>query len=157
MKESEKVKIREVLYNNYEFSECILEELNWLNYGSSIELKVDYVWSDSNGFHIDSEGRHCINEGKLREHLDKPFLRIIRFNFVQELLLKNFLPTKTKQEIDNLNLGFSEIETVRIEDNNLFLSYYLKEPIEYHHVYISFGNKRRLDIICNEVEILEQN
>ena len=155
MKETEKVKIRELLYNNYEFNECILEEVNWLKYGSSIEFRLNYIFTDSKGFYIDSSGKHCIKTGKHRENIDIPFIKTIRFNLVQEFLLKNFLPIDNKEEISNINWGFSEIDVLRIEDNEVFLSYYRKEEIKYHHFTVFFDGGRRIDIVCNELEILE--
>ena len=155
MKETEKVKIRELLYNNYEFNECILEEVNWLKYGSSVEFKLNYIYTDSNGFYIDSSGKHCTKTGEHRENIDIPLIKTIRFNLVQEFLLKNFLPIENKGEIDNLDWGFSEIDVIRIEDNDIFLSHYRKNAIKYHHFTIYFGGARRLDIVCNELEVEE--
>lgn len=153
MKESDKVKIREILYNNYEFNECVLEKLDWLHFGSSVEIKLNYIYTDSNGFYIDASGKHCIKNCKLRENLDIPLIKTIRFNFVQEFLLKNFLPIENKDEIDNLDWGFSEIDVIRIADNDIFLSYYQKNAIKYHHFAIYFSGARRLDIVCHELEI----
>ena len=155
MKETEKVKIREILYNNYEFNECILEEVNWLKYGSSIEFKLNYIYTDSNGFYLDSTGKHLIKTGKHRENIDIPLIKTIRFNFIQEFLLKNFLPIDKIEDANNINWGFSEIDVIRIEDNEMFLSYYRKEKIKYHHFAILFGGKRRIDIVCHELEIKE--
>lgn len=155
MKTSIKVKIREILYKHYEFGDCIIEDIKWTDYGTSIEIKINYIWTDTNGFFIDSNGKHCVKDGKIRPDLDRPVIKTLKFTLVQEFLLKNFLPLNSPEDKDEIGWGFSEIDVIRIEDSRLFLDYYRKEKIDYHHLCIYFGGNRRLDIVFHELEILD--
>ncbi|MGE5621299.1 MAG: hypothetical protein ACM3U0_01865 [archaeon] len=155
MKASIKVKIREILYKHYEFGECIIEDIRWVNYGTSLEIKVNYIWTDSNGFFIESSGKHSVKYGTIRPNLDIPVIKTLKFNLVQEFHLKNFLPIDSPEDEDSIGWGYSEIGAIRIEDNSLFLSHYWKEAIDYQHMCIYFSDDRRLDIVFHELEILD--
>ena len=74
MKTTEKRDIERLFHNHKEFSECIIEELALKDYGTTLDVVFNYIWTDS---------------GELRPDLNEPNDIILRFQLVQELQICN--------------------------------------------------------------------
>ncbi len=154
MTASTKPQIRESLYNHYDFRECVLHDLRWKHQGTSLEFVFDYIWSDSNGFYLDSTGKPAIKEPRMRTDLNTPLLKTVRFYLVQEFRLRNCMNESQEKEPELIDWGFSEISFVSLEDDNMFLASYRNHPIEFHHVVCRWENDRRIDLVFSRLEVL---
>jgi len=129
---SSKAEIRNLLYGHYEFGECVIEDVRWRDQGATIDLLLNYVWSDADGFAFDGQ-RFSVKDGRLRSDLDTPLVKTLRFHLVQEFHAHNWWNAAIVSA-DVLNWGASEVAAIRVQDDSLFLSKYRSHPVDFHHV-----------------------
>lgn len=146
-----KADIHRLLYEYYYFQECIIKDIQWHRYGTSVDIVFDYVWS---GNAIGSPSLGPPQAGRLREDLKTPKLIVVRFRIVQEFHLRNALHSAMIEQIQNINWGINEVSSVNIEDDNLFLSPYRGSQIPFHHITCRWEGDRRIDIVFGTLEIL---
>ena len=153
---SSKSRMIEVLYNHYQFQECILEDVKWKRGGAELDLVFDYVWPDCNGFLIDEKGQKSVKPASLRADLDTPLLKTLHCEQVQEFSVHNYLndhDIKHPEQTD-WGWGFSEIALIEIPDDNGYLAKYRHHPGEFHHLCVLWENDRRIDIVCGSITVL---
>jgi hypothetical protein len=149
-----KAAIRKLLYQHYEFAECIIANVVWKNQGATVDVLLNYIWSDTNGWGFDQ--RFYVKEGLIRANLELEIIKTIRFHLVQELHVQNWLPSDL-ESLESLGWGFSEVSAIRIHEDNLFLSKYRNLPREYHHITFRWEGDRRIDVVFAAMEILEEH
>lgn len=84
-------KLRE--YNN--FQECIIEDIFFTEYGTSVEITFNNIWS---------------NVKEIRKNIDKKQIVKIKFFIVNKFLIENNL---SEDFINRLNWGFNEISILK--------------------------------------------
>jgi len=151
---SPKANIREVLFNHCEFADCVLQDVSWQQFGTVIELVLNYLYPDCEGFYLDSNGHPGIRERRHRANLNEPLLKTVRLSSIQEFHVHNRLNDIQIGDLDTIDWGFSEVEVIRIEDNNLFLASYRNRSIPFHHIAIHFSGDRRIDVVFGNIQVL---
>jgi hypothetical protein len=150
-----KALIRELLYQHYEFADCVIEDVKWGNQGAIVDVCLNYVWSDAEGFGFDQVRHFYIKEGVMRANLEEALIKVIRFHYVQELHVHNWFPAEL-EILEPLSWGLSEVAAVRIAEDNLFLAKYRSLAREYHHITFKWEGDRRIDIVCAGMEVREE-
>lgn len=105
MRATSKREIEELLkkYNN--FSECVIEQIRWLHYGTTVEVVMNYIWTD---------------EGQIRSDLDRADLVTLRFSLVQKMHIDNALNDSMVSEPEMINWGKNEVSMVRLFSEDVF-------------------------------------
>jgi hypothetical protein len=58
-------------------------------------------------------------------------------------------------EPERMDWGISEVASIRLEEDSLFLSKYRHLAIPFHHLTCWWENDRRIDIVFSELEIMD--
>lgn len=80
-----------------DFSECVVEGVEWEDHSSTIAVTVDYVWTSA---------------GTVRADEDERLWVTLRFRLVQEFEMKNELPALVVADPALLNWSHNEISRV---------------------------------------------
>jgi len=147
-----KAAIRKLLYQHYVFAECIIEDVEWKNQGATVDVLLNYIWSDTDGWGFDQKS--YVKEGLIRANLEQEIIKTIRFHLVQELHVQNWLPSDL-EPLESLGWGFSEVSDIRLQEDNLFLSKYRNLPRKYHHITFMWEGDRRIDVVFAAMEVLD--
>lgn len=135
MNSNSKEIIKLELYNN--FQECIIKNIEILNYGLTINFILNYIWKDS--------------EIRSDLHIDNDIL--IEFHTVMELRFNSGLTSAMIDNIQNINWGINEISCIRVINNNVDLEKYSKFNKKFIHIEIVWENERKIDIVCEKIKI----
>lgn len=141
MKANNKAEIRRLLEGFRNFQECVVEDVKWLDFGTTVEVQLDYTWTDA---------------GQIRPDLEHPEIIVMKFRLVQEFRLSNALNDVMCAEPEQIGWGISEVDVVRLFNEDFFLRQYQFLPAPFHHVAFMFGGDRRIDIIFSELEVSKQ-
>lgn len=139
MKAKTKVEIEELLNSLHHLSECVIEQFNWKDYGTTLEVVFDYIWTD---------------DQRLRSDLERPFHVTLKFRCVQELHLNNALNQYMCARPEEIGWGINEVAMVKVKAEEEALEPYRLLPIPFHHVVFLWEGERRIDIIFSELEVL---
>jgi hypothetical protein len=121
-------------YRNLE--ECILTEVRWLDWGSSLECCFDYIWADEEEAVLpESEFRHIV----------------VRFEGVQELRLVGGLTDTMIRHPKGVNWGLGEIAVARSQPADI-----TGGDVPLHHVTFLWEGERRLDVVAARVTVEER-
>ncbi len=132
--------IKSLLASYRNFQECVLLDIKWLHYGTTIELTFDYSWN---------------KQGKIRENLNEKEPIVMSFKLVQEFHLTNALNESMVLDPYRINWGINEVAAIRLEEHSTMLKPYEELPKEFQHIAILWerGNMRRIDVVFSELEI----
>jgi len=92
--------LRAQLHAYRDFDECVVLELRWLWWGTSLAIDVDYIWHD---------------DGTVRSREDDRRVVSIQFFGVSEVRIVNDLTDSMVTETSSLTWGSGEIACLRIE------------------------------------------
>lgn len=120
----------EILLKYNSFSECIIRDIFFSKYQTVVDIKMDYIWNDHG--EKDLNNTSGIN---------------LRFEYVQEIIIKNSLNLNMIENIDHLNWGINEISYVKIINDIDLLSPYKHLPLLFQHGAIVWEDSRRIDIV----------
>ncbi len=137
MKLTDAEEIRSALGRYQNLSECIVEEIAFRHYGTTIEIFLNYIWT---------------KVSSVRPNLDNLDIVCVTLSIVQEMRLQNSLNEAMCREPNRLNWGFNEVSLIVLEDNHEMLAHYSHLGIPLHHMVFRIGD-RRLDVIFSEFEI----
>ncbi len=84
-------------YNN--FQECIIEDIVFSDFGTSVSISFDYIW---------------INEKELRKNLDEKHIVTLKFFLVNKFLMENELSKVLVDSPNSMNWGINEISKINI-------------------------------------------
>lgn len=140
MKTSKSKKISEILNRYNDFSECIINDILFRNFGTSISIDLLYIYSE--------------NGQIFRAQDDYRKIRI-NFNLVQKFILNNFLNSSICTIPSNINWGINEISLMQIKNEDSILEPFKYLPLEFSHLEILWENDRRIDLVFHEFEIIE--
>jgi len=139
MRTSNREQIEAFLREHKGFSECIIEEFIFKDYGTTLEVRLNYVWSDW---------------GDIRANLNEPRNIILKFRLVEDLHIKNSLSHSMLTEPESINWGLNEIALLKVVgDTNALQTPEPSEPLFTHVVFLWEGD-RRIDIVFSEFEAL---
>jgi hypothetical protein len=125
-------------YNN--FDECVILEVRLRDYQTTLELFINHIWDD---------------EGNIRPNIDELRVVVVRFQLVQEVLIRNNLNSAKLLEPERMNWGMNAIALIRIEEQESKLASYRGLPVSFHHAAIMWENERRIDVVFAHLEIEE--
>ena len=126
------------LLNKYKnFQECVLLDMDWRDLGLTIDFKFNYIWRE-NKRELASSEQECI----------------IRFKLVQELYIVRDLNEVMISNPKEIDWGINEISVIRIEDDDRILDKYQHLSKTFHHAVIYWENKRKIEIVFAEMEII---
>jgi hypothetical protein len=84
------------------FQECIIEEVIFKDYLTTLEISLNNIWT---------------NEGTIRNDLDKEKdIVLLRFKGLDSFQVRNYLTSGLKTNLDKINWGFNEISIVKVEN-----------------------------------------
>jgi len=92
-------KIIKILKNHKYFQECILEDIFFYDYGTTIVLLFDYIWS---------------NDFDIRENLDEKQIIKLKFSSVNRFIVENDLSKAVIERPEMINWGFNEISIMNL-------------------------------------------
>lgn len=122
------------------FQECLLKDIRWDRFGTTIHLDFDYIW--------DGGGPEA---GRIR---DEPRRITLSLLGVQELKIHNALTAAILAHPERLDWGISEISRVRLEPapdtGNAAES--KGGP---HNLVVEWESERRIDAIFTEMRVAE--
>ena len=96
---NKKTRILNMLKEHYYFQECILENISFQDYGTTIVLTFNYVWS---------------KDYKIRPNLDEKQTINLRFSSVNRIVIDNELSDSVICEPEMINWGFNEISKINL-------------------------------------------
>ena len=85
-----------------DFSECIVDAIEWADFGTTIRLAIDYVW---------------MPDGSVRPDADPKVIVTLAATGVDEVHLLNRLSPTQQKDMSRLNWGFAEISRVSIRND----------------------------------------
>lgn len=97
---SELAVLRAQLHAYRDFDECVVLDVQWLDWGTSLKVDVDFVWRD---------------DGSVRSQEDNRRIVSIRFVGVSEMRLVNDLADAMVGEDASPGWGLGEIACLRVE------------------------------------------
>jgi hypothetical protein len=139
MKTDEELRIRAILEEHHNLSECVVHVMRWLDFGTTVEIVVNYVWDAG---------------GRIREDLERPDLHTFKFRLVQELHIHNTLNEDMCKNPELINWGINEIVLAKMENENDSLQAYRFLPVPFHRIVFWFAGDRHIDIIFSELQVL---
>jgi hypothetical protein len=95
--------IQALLHAYRDFSECIIDSIEWFDFGTTVRLSVDYVW---------------MSDGSVRPDSDPKVIVTLTAIGVEELHVRNRLSTAQRDDVSRLNWGFAEVSMVSIRDDS---------------------------------------
>jgi len=137
MKTSNREQIEAFLREHKGFSECIIEELALKDYGTTLEVRFNYVWSDS---------------GDIRANLNEPFNIVLKFRLVEELHIKNSLSYSMLTKPKSINWGLNEIALLKVVGDSDALPTSESSGTLFTHLVFLWEGDRRIDVIFSEFE-----
>ena len=129
-----------ILKQFHNFEECILLEVSWHNYGTTINLVFNYIWD---------------TDRKIRPDLEQVHRVTVSFGLVQEFHFTGALNASVCKEPERINWGLNEIAMVRLEEQEDYLHSYKALPVRFHHLAVLWDTGRRIDIVFSTIEIKE--
>ena len=138
MKTNHRKEIEAFLKNHKNFSECIIEELALKDYGTTLDVAFNYIWTDS---------------GELRPDLDKPKNIALRFRLVQELRINNSLNSSIFEHPESINWGLNEVALVQVVKDDRALQVRGDSLALLNHVEFLWEGERRIDVVFSELEV----
>lgn len=139
MKAKSKVEIKELLESYHNLSECVIEQINWTDFGTTVEVVFDYIWTD---------------DGRIRPDLEHPENVTLKFRLVQEFRMHNALNAAMCAHPEEMGWGLNEIAVARVNDD--VYDQYRFLPVPFNHVAFLWEDERRIDIIFSELEVSRQ-
>jgi hypothetical protein len=82
------------VYNN--FQECIIEDILFTEFGTSVEITFNNIWS---------------NAKEIRKDIDKKQIVKIKFFFVNKFLIENNL---SRDFVNMINWGINEVSIIKL-------------------------------------------
>ncbi len=141
MKTDDLATMQEWLRDHNHFSECIIEEMRLNDYGTTLELLLNYIWA---------------NGRTLRSKLDEPELITLRFSLVQEIHIINALTPAMVAGPEQLNWGINEVALVEINADGLATQYNALPKPFYRCTFKWEGMQRRIDLVFWQLELVSR-
>ena len=94
--------VQALLHAYRDFSECIVDAIEWADFGTTIRLTIDYIW---------------MPDGSVRSDNDLKFFVTLAAHAVEEARFFNRLSTAQRSDLSRLDWGFAEISRVSIRDD----------------------------------------
>jgi len=145
--------IRRSLAMHYEFGECILEDVRWRREGTVLDLVFNYVWEGYAA--VDPPAARRRDYGRIRQDLDRPVTKTLRFHLVQEFRVFNALNDLHCANPEEIGWGLSEVAAVRAEESESVLSPYAGLATPMHHVACRWEGERRIDVVFSSLEVID--
>jgi len=132
--------LKDTLRKYNDFSECIITDMRLLDFQTTVELALDYVWDDNKGMISDYENFKKIT---------------LIFYLVREIHLKNGLNDSQLMHPHLMNWSMNEIALIEIRDDGEIMEPYVKSPVKLHRAAVLWESDRRIDIVFSELAVIE--
>lgn len=130
--------MRAIIHAYQDFSECIVDSIQVLDFGTTVVLSVDYIW---------------LPDGSVRPD-DGPKLTVeLRARVVQEVSIQNRLNAVMMADPSALNWGFAEIS--RIEVNAEQSGSNDQQALAHHRMTVWREEGPWIQIVFGELEVSE--
>lgn len=128
--------IRAIIHAYKDFSECLLEALEWSNFGTTIQLQFDYIWRSDGSVRSDSSDRVIVS-------LSMTDVRVLEVHNPQPLSLSS------------LNWSAAEVSWVMVssEAENVESSH----SVPLHRLSVRREDGPWIDIVFAELEVGESS
>jgi hypothetical protein len=133
--------ISELLEKYHNFDECVLVDIDWRDYGLTVDLAFNYIWQEN---------------GTIRANLDAEEIVILRFKLVQELHVIGALNEAKITQPEAVDWGINTVALVKMEEKEEFLNKYRNFSIPFHHVAVRWEYERRIDIVFSDLEVFRK-
>lgn len=130
--------ITDYLRRHRDFEECVLEDVRWLHFGTTVELVFDYIWD---------------HDGTVRPEYAPANRKTLVLRNVQELHVWNALSEYMVLHPNELNWGLSEVSSVRLVDDEQVLGRYALLPIPLHQLRCNWEHERRVDVVFSTLDV----
>lgn len=94
--------VQALLHAYRDFSECIVDAIEWADFGTTIRLTIDYIW---------------MPDGSVRPDNDLKFIITLAAHGVEEARFFNRLSIAQRNDLSRVDWGFAEISRVSIRDD----------------------------------------
>lgn len=91
--------LRALIHAYQDFSECIVDAIEISDFGTTVVLKLDYIWEP---------------DGAVRPDVEPKLVVELRFRLVDELRINNSLKPSTLDDPSTLSWGHAEIARIEI-------------------------------------------
>jgi len=127
-----------LLWNNFE--ECLLQNIQFVDFTSSVILEFNYIWSA---------------EGAIRDDIESvPKIVKVVCRLVHELHFIGGLTVSMCQSPAKIDWGLSEVSSISInEEQGLEYSKYTERGIPIVSLCCHWEGSRKLEIICSSIDI----
>ena len=135
MRISEFKDIEKFLTEHHVFGECIIEEFRLIEYGTTFEVAINYIWDVT---------------GELRPNIDVPEIIVLRLRSVQELHINNALTQEMLRHPEDINWGLNEIAGIKLVSDTV------EADSEHSFIHLAFvwEGDRRIDVIFSQFEVV---
>lgn len=134
------VEIQSLLHAYRDFSECVVEAIAWSDFGATVTITIDYIWTSS---------------GVVRTDYDQRVFVDLRFGLVQEFGIRNELPLTVVRDPSLLGWSHNEVSLVLVARDERSTPY--KEyPLVFHHAVLRREGSPWIDVVFAELEITER-
>jgi hypothetical protein len=138
MRTSNRKEIEAFLNEHKDFSECIIEELALKDYGTTLDVVFNYIWTDT---------------GEVRPNLNERNAIVLRFRLVQELHINNALNSSMLRNPESINWGLNEVALVQLVKDDSASQTSNPPPAALNHLALLWEGERRIDIVFSELEV----
>ncbi|GAA2213980.1 hypothetical protein GCM10009850_094440 [Nonomuraea monospora] len=120
--------IERLLTGHRHFEECLLADVRWRHYGTTVELVFNSIWDGD----------------RIRpDILARPRLVTVRLHLVQEFRLANAINEAVARDPESLDWGFSEVAMVSLAE----------EGPDHHRLAVLWEGDRRIDVVFRGLDI----
>lgn len=117
-------------YRNLE--DCIIRNISFEKFQMKLEIVVEYIWND---------------EGFVKPFNEKEDIFIMRFDKVQEVIIKNNFNDSMLMHPEELDFGINTISLAKLVNDPKLLDPYKKSNNNFQHFAFLWNSGRRIDIV----------
>lgn len=123
------------------FSECVVKSITWRDYGTTVEIALDYIWNPDGTVRSDDEDRLLVK---------------LRFRLVQEFSMKNALRPAVIENPSLINWSFNEIALMVVQADERS-SLYAAGPATFYHAALLWETGSWIDVVFSELDVAEED
>lgn len=139
----DRAEIVKVLERYRSFEECLLKEVRTVCFGTGVELRFDYIWSDEDP------------EGELVS--DNPRPVTLRLDVVHDVRFVTALPPGIHTGPERANWGLSEVALVRLKNpSDVGEAHRGRSDVPLCHLVVDWEGDRRLDVVFERFTYFEE-
>lgn len=135
------LEIQAMLHAYGDLSECVVKSIVWSDYGTTVAITFDYIWT---------------TDGRVRGDDEERLLVELKFKLVQEFEMKNALRPSMVAEPAVINWGLNEVAQVLVRDDDRSEAY-AGYPVPFHHAVLRWEGTDWIHVVFSQLEIKEES